>query len=389
MQSLPGWTDVLIVGAGPTGLTLGGALAGRGIPFLLVDRAADGANTSRAAVVHARTLEVLESLGVSERLRGAGRAVPRFSVRDRDRVLATVGFDGLPTRYPYALLVPQDVTEAILLARLRALGRDVARPWAATALRPEADAVAVELVSPGSPPATVRARYVVGADGMHGAVREAAGIGFPEQAYLQSFVLADVRMVWPLPGDEVMLFLAPGGLVVVAPLPGGRHRIVATLDEAPEHPDRADVQRLIDARGPARAGARVEEVVWSSRFRVHHGVADRFRAGRVLIAGDAAHVHSPAGGQGMNTGIQDAVALAAALGAALGPRHDEGALDAYAEDRRRVARRVVAFTDRMTRAATLRGAGARSARNVALRLAGRLPPVRRRLARELAELRSA
>jgi 2-polyprenyl-6-methoxyphenol hydroxylase-like FAD-dependent oxidoreductase len=388
MGSLPGRTDVVIVGAGPTGLTLGGALAARGIPFLLVDRAAEGANTSRAAVVHARTLEVLESLDVSEPLRAAGRVAPRFSVRDRDRVLATVGFEGLPTRYPYALMVPQDVTEAILLGRLRALGGDVARPWAATALRQDADGAAVDLVRPGAPVASVRAHYVVGADGMHGAVRKAAGIAFPEETYLQSFVLADVRMVWPLPDDEVMLFLAPDGLVVVAPLPGGRHRIVATLDAAPERPDRGDVQRLIDERGP-RAAARVEEVVWSSRFRVHHGVADRFRAGRVLIAGDAAHVHSPAGGQGMNTGIQDAVALGAALGAALGPGRNEGALDAYAEARRRVAKRVVAFTDRMTRMATVRGAGARSTRNLALRLAGRLPVVRRRLARELAELRSA
>jgi 2-polyprenyl-6-methoxyphenol hydroxylase-like FAD-dependent oxidoreductase len=193
-------------------------------------------------------------------------------------------------------------------------------------------------------------------------------------------------MRWALSTDEVMLFLSPEGLLVAAPLPGGRHRLVATMDDAPERPGLADVQRLLDERGPVTGAAQVDEIFWSSRFRVHHRLADRYRAGRILLAGDAAHVHSPAGGQGMNTGIQDAVALGHALADVLAGRADESRLDEYERTRRPVAERVVAFTDRMTHMATLPGHRARSVRNSAIRMIGRIPSVQRRLATELAEL---
>jgi 2-polyprenyl-6-methoxyphenol hydroxylase-like FAD-dependent oxidoreductase len=151
---------------------------------------------------------------------------------------------------------------------------------------------------------------------------------------------------------------------------------VAVVDEAPAAPGAAYVQALLDARSPGQA--HVHEAVWGSRFRVHHRVADHYRAGRLLLAGDAAHVHSPAGGQGMNTGIQD--------GYALGRAFAEDALDGYEPQRRPVAQRVVAFTDRMTRMATLRRRPARAARNAVLPLASRVPALRNRLVRELAEL---
>jgi len=386
MSILPGTTDVVIVGAGPTGLALADVLAREGISFVLVDRLAEGGNTSRAAVVHARTLEVLEQLEVTDRLRAAGIVVPVFTLRDRDRVLVTLRFDVLPTRYPYTLMVPQNVTEAILLARLRELHGDVFRPYEVSDLQQDSDGVSVTVTTEGQRH-TIQGRYVVGADGMHSTVRDRAGVSFAGGAYEESFALADVRMRWALSGDEVMLFLSPEGLVVIAPLPGGRHRIVATMDDAPEHPDIADVQRLLDTRGPAAAPARVEEIVWSSRFRVHHRVVDRYRAGRILLAGDAAHVHSPAGGQGMNTGIQDGVALGHVLSAVLTGRSDESRLDEYERTRRPVAQRVVSFTDRMTRMATLRDPRARALRNVAIGFVGRIPAFRRWLAMELSELR--
>jgi 2-polyprenyl-6-methoxyphenol hydroxylase-like FAD-dependent oxidoreductase len=389
MNTLPTTTDVVIVGAGPTGLTLACLLAAEGVSFVLVDRLAEGANTSRAAVVHARTLEVLEELKVTDRLRAEGHIVPQFTLRDRGQVLATIRFDKLPTRYAHTLMIPQNVTEAILVDRLRQLGSDVYRPCVVTDLRQDTDGVSVTLAADGQPPQTIRAKYLVGADGMHSTVREHAGIGFTGDSYGQSFVLADVRMSWPLGADEVMLFVSPEGLVVVAPLPGGRHRVVATVDDAPEHPDIADVQRLLDTRGPTTGTARVHEIVWSSRFRVHHRLADRYRAGRILLAGDAAHVHSPAGGQGMNTGIQDAVALGHALTAVLGNgRADESPLNQYEHTRRPVAERVVAFTDSMTRMATLRTRRSRAVRNAVIRVIARIPVVPRWLATELAGLRN-
>jgi 2-polyprenyl-6-methoxyphenol hydroxylase-like FAD-dependent oxidoreductase len=388
MNRLPAVTDVVIVGAGPTGLTLACVLAANKTSFVVLDRLAEGANTSRAAVVHARTLEVLEELSVTERLIREGHVTPRFTLRDRDRVLATIRFDTLPTRYPYTLMVPQQITEAILLDRLRELGGDVYRPCSVEDLRQDKDGVSVVVAGNGQEPQTVRARYVVGADGMHSTVRDHAGIGFTGEKYEQSFLLADVHMQWTLANDEVMLFFSPEGLVVVAALPHGVHRIVATVDDAPEHPSVSDLQQLLDTRGPARGSAKVLDIVWGSRFRVHHRLADHYRAGRILLAGDAAHVHSPAGGQGMNTGIQDGIALGHALSELLAGRADDSALDRYESTRRPAAKRVVAFTDRMTKMATLRQRRARAVRNAMIGVVGRVPPVVRNLATELAGLRN-
>ncbi len=385
-MTLPTRTDVLIVGAGPTGLTLACALAQAGISAVVIDRQATGSNTSRAAAVHARTLEVLEPLDVTRRMVDAGHVVPTFAIRDRDRVVARIRFERLPTLYPFVLMVPQSTTEAILSARLQELGGVIIRECAVTAVDQCADAVQVTVTHGDLVRHVIRAQFVVGADGMHSTVRKQSGIAFEGSAYEQSFVLADVRMSWALPRDEVMGYFSPDGLVIVAPLPQDRYRIVATVDEAPECPAIEDVQRLLDDRGPQSHPARIHDLVWSGRFQVHHRIAARYRAGRVLLAGDAAHVHSPAGGQGMNTGIQDAVVLSDALVTTL-RQGTEDALDVYERRRRPVAQRVVAFTDRMTRVATLRGHRARALRNTALGVVSQFPMVTRRLATELAGLR--
>ena len=372
-------TDVLIVGAGPTGLTLATALVTRGVRTTVIDRQAAGENTSRAAVVHARTLEVLEPLGVARTLVSRGIQAQRFTIRDRDRVLVPIGFEDLPTAYPYTLMVSQAVTEGVLLERLVDLGGQVQRPRTLVGLSQDS-ARATAHLDDGS---RVTARFVVGADGMHSAVREQAGIPFSGDSYADSFSLADVRLSGEVPSDEVILYFSPAGMVVVAPLPGGVHRIVATVAEAPEHPDAAFVQALLDTRGPQREPALVHEVLWGSRFRVHHRIADTYRAGRVVLAGDAAHVHSPAGGLGMNAGILDATSLSDALVAALAG--DTGALDAYGALRRPVAGQIVALADRLTRMATIRP-GLRGLRNLLLSTVSRLPAVRRQLAWRLSGL---
>ena len=372
-------TDVIVVGAGPSGLTLAAALAQRGVRTTVIDRQAEGANTSRAAVVHARTLEVLEPLDVARRLVARGIRARRFSVRDRDRVLMPIGFEELPTRYPYTLMVSQAVTESILLERFIELGGHVLRPRTLVDLHQDATGATVTLDNGQQ----LRARYAVGADGMHSTVRERAGIDFAGAAYGESFVLADVRLSGGVPSDEVILYFSPAGMVVVAPLPDGVHRIVATVDDAPEQPDIAFVQALLDTRGPKAERAVVHEVMWGSRFRVHHRLADAYRSGRVLLAGDAAHVHSPAGGQGMNAGILDAVALAEALTKALAG--NDAALDAYGAVRRPIAQEIVALADRLTRMAVVRP-GWRVLRNLLLSTLSRLPALRRQLAWRLSGL---
>jgi 2-polyprenyl-6-methoxyphenol hydroxylase-like FAD-dependent oxidoreductase len=383
---LPGRTDVLIAGAGPTGLTLACALAAHGIDHVIVDQAVQGGNTSRAAVIHSRTLEVLEEIGVTDELRRRGVVVPRFTIRDRDRALLHVPFGDLPTKYPYTLMLPQNITEEILGERLITSGGTVHRRHRLTGIDNGDHGVTATIAGPDTTVHRIRARYVVGCDGMHSAVRQQAGIGFTGDRYPQSFALADVGMDWPLPRDEVHLFFSPSGLVVVAPLPGDLYRIVATLDEAPETLGILDVQALLDARGPVAAPAAVRHVEWSSRFRVQHRLADVYRNGPVFLAGDAAHVHSPAGGQGMNTGIQDATALAELLADVLSGRTPATVLDRYETVRRPVALGVVAMTHRLTRAATARHPLTRFLRNTALHTAGRLRSVRHAFAMSLSEL---
>jgi 2-polyprenyl-6-methoxyphenol hydroxylase-like FAD-dependent oxidoreductase len=373
-------TDVLVIGAGPSGLTLAASLIKRGIATTIVDRQAAGANTSRAAVVNARTLEVLEGIDVATRLVKEGIQAPRFSIRDRARTLIPIDFSELPTDYPYALMVPQSTTEKLLLDRLVELGGSVIRPKTLASITTDDNSVTAAL-DDGD---VIRARYAVGADGVHSTVREQAGIGFQGGVYVESFALADVRLTGEAPVDEVILFWAKAGLTVVAPLPGGIFRIVAPVVDPPDQPSAQFVQQILDSRGPGAGRMVVTDVIWGSRFRIHHRVADTFRAGRILLSGDAAHVHSPAGGQGMNLSIQDAVALSDTLAAVLGGRPDT-LLDVYSAARRPIARQVVTMTDRLTRLATVPSA-ARPIRNTAIGLAGHIPAVRRALAWRLSGL---
>ncbi|WP_328395512.1 FAD-dependent oxidoreductase [Nocardia sp. NBC_00416] len=372
--------DVLIIGAGPVGLTAAVVLTQLGHDVVIVDSQAEGANTSRAAVVHSHTLELLEPYGVTPALVGRGLHTPDFTIRDRDQVLVAVPFDKLPTDYPYTLMISQADTEKFILQRLTELGVAVRRPVTVTTVVQDAELVTATL-SDGE---QIRARYLIGADGLHSVVREQAGIGFTGGSYAESFSLADIRVSGGVPEDEVILYFSPAGLVVVAPLPDGMYRIVATVDEAPHEPDIAFLQKLLDERGPQAHPAVVEEVVWGSRFRVHHRIADSFRQGRILLAGDAAHVHSPAGGQGMNLGIEDAVAAGTVLSRVL-RGEPESLLDEHAATRRRNTETVLSTAGQLTRLATM-PAAVRPLRNLVMRLAGGTSVVRNKLSWRLSGL---
>jgi len=381
-NTIPTETDVLIIGAGPTGLALAITLQQAGIRHIIVDKLEAGLNTSRAAVIHAHTLDVLDQIGVGGELAAHGMRMNTFTIRDQTRALVQLHFDGLPSSHSYLLMLPQDETERILTRRLEALGGGIHRGVTAAWVQQNEDHAWVELAGLGM----VRARYIVGGDGMNSIVRKSAGIEFEGGTFGESFVLADVMMdgVEQTQRSEVAMYFSTAGMLVAAPLPSGGFRLVATVDDAPERPNRCDIQALLDARtgGDSRT---VREVVWSSRFRVHHRLAGAYRKGRLLLMGDAAHVHSPAGGQGMNTGMVDAVVLGQLLIRAISGEGDS-VLDAYQKLRRPAAEEVLALSGRLTRMATVRGAGWRFIRNLILSLANRMPGFRKTLLMNLSGL---
>jgi 2-polyprenyl-6-methoxyphenol hydroxylase-like FAD-dependent oxidoreductase len=387
MPNLPSQTDVLIVGAGPVGLALAIELQRNRIPHVIIDKLPEGANTSRAVAIHARTLEALELCGVTRDLVARGVQVPIFRLRDRDRLLVEISFSEIPSRYPFVLMLPQDQTEQILSNHLRAAGGDVARPWEAIHIEDKDDGFVNVITEQDGTQASVRARYVAGCDGMHSFVRDWAGIQYEGGSYQEGFFLADAGIDWPPGPTEVSLFYSPHGIMVIAPLADGQYRIVAALDNPPPDASAADVQKILDERGPGIGYARVENVTWNSRFMIHHRIAQSMRKNRLILAGDSAHVHSPAGGQGMNTGIQEAIGLGQALNFVLAGRdEDQTRLEEWSKSRLEIAKRVVRFTDRLTRVATVQSTTLQNLRNAALEFAGRITPLKEVFAENLAEL---
>lgn len=373
-------TDVAIVGAGPSGLVAAIRLAELGIRVAIVDAAPAPAMESRAVLIHAASIEILDRLGLGQQLLERSRRVEAITITDGPRLLARLLFDGLDSRFPFALGLPQSDTEELLIERLERLGVAVMRRRRATAVTQDGDGCLLTGIDEGAQePWAAHCRYVIGADGKNSVIRDLIGLGFPGDAYAADFVLADVGLTPnPTPVDEARICLATQGVTVLGLLPSGRYRVIATSirgRDTPPAPDRAYLDELLDTH---RVGARTRESpVWSSRFRIAHQVADAFRVGRIVLCGDAAHVHSPAAGQGMNTGIADAYDLAGRIAHACSG--DQSGLDEYEAVRRPAALQVIRFTDRMTRMGLARTPIMRGVRNVAIRIFSRLPPVRRRI----------
>ncbi|SEB73170.1 FAD-dependent oxidoreductase [Terriglobus roseus] len=375
--------DVIIVGAGPTGLALAAELRRLGVNAMLFEKESYAGTTSRATVVHARTLEVLEPLGISKRLIDNGLILHTAHLREGSEIKATISFDDLPTAYSYILVCTQDRTESVLTQRLQELGGHVTRCIDVTSLAHTPDSVTLTYTAAGVLVQDITAGWVVGCDGLHSIVRQAAGIAFEGGDYEESFILADVEMDWPLGRDAMELFLHEAGLTLVVALPGGLYRIIATVADAPKHPTISDCQKILNER--TVPGAVVHNVHWSSRFRIQHRVARKLRQGRILIAGDAAHVHSPAGGQGMNTGIQDATTLAAALHQAIATG-DESGIAKWEAERLKIARNVVSTTDTMTKLAATSSPVMHAVRDAVLGLVGHVPVLGHAVARRLSEI---
>jgi 2-polyprenyl-6-methoxyphenol hydroxylase-like FAD-dependent oxidoreductase len=390
-SDIPSKTDVLIVGAGPTGLSLACGLARRGIDHVVIDHAPQPATYSHSTMLDARTLEALETIDANEPIVRRGQKIRHFSMRDGDEHLFQVDYAVLRTRYPFALILPEITVANVLAERLAAFGSPVLRPVTAVGLEQTADDVAVQLwdgsTRSGAPlRRTILARYVVGCDGMRSQIRSALQIPFVGSSHVEAFLMADVRMDWSLPRSDVQLFFSEHGLTVVAPLPDDRYRLLATVDRVVGAPELEDLQRLLAARGPRSDVPRIHDVVWSTCFGVDRSLAMHYRSGRVFLAGDAAHVHTPTEAQGMNAGIQDALYLAEHLGRVIRGHADDRSLDSYERDRRPIAESVFDLTRRMSRIATLRDPRHRRWRNRVLRTMGRIPGLPAALARRISGL---
>jgi 2-polyprenyl-6-methoxyphenol hydroxylase-like FAD-dependent oxidoreductase len=379
---------VLIVGAGPTGLALALFLLRHGVRARVLERGAAPVTESRALGVQARTLEVLHPTGVDADMVAHGIPVPAGTLHFDGGRLARISFAALPTAYPFVLILPQSDTERILETHLAAAGFVIERGVEVVGLTPDPDGVTVALRHADGREEHTRAPWLVGCDGAHSVVRQKLGVPFEGGVYDERFWLADVRLRWNERPGTLHLFLGRGGLLGVLPLPGGLHRLVITVPGAGVGEERtpalADVERLARSAGPPDLA--IEDAVWISSFRVPRRIARRFRVGRVFLAGDAAHVHSPAGGQGMNTGIQDVRNLAWKLAAVLRGAADERLLDSYEAERIPVARDVLQGTDALTRMVLLRRPLLRAVRDRLLPWLLGLPLVQRVAREQVAEL---
>lgn len=366
--------DVLVVGAGPTGLALAAQLCAYGIPFRVVDRSLDRVRESRALVVQPRTLEALAGFGVTDELVARGNPAIRIRMHLPKRVIRIPLFDiGLTdTAYPFLLFLSQAETESVLSAHLSARDVVVERGTELVRLEQKGSYVACHLRHGDGTEEVVEARYVVGCDGAHSAVRAQAGIGFDGYAYPQTFLLADLEVDGLEPG-AVHTYMSGEGMLFFFPLGSPATWRLLTM-RPPEAPDAEvtleSLQQLADRYSTERLTLR--DPVWMTDFRLHNRGATHYRAGSCFLVGDAAHIHSPAGGQGMNTGIQDALNLGWKLALCCRGEAPDELLDTYEAERAPVGRSVLRFTDRAFTFGTSRHPLVRLART---RIAPRLAPL--------------
>ncbi|HYG86041.1 MAG TPA: FAD-dependent oxidoreductase [Azospirillum sp.] len=352
-------SDVLIIGAGPTGLVLALWLTKLGGKVRIIDKTPEPGTTSRALAIQARTLELYRQVDLADAVVERGHQVPAVNFWAKGHPATRLSFETIGsdlTPYSFLQIFPQDQHERLLIERLEALGISVARQTELIHFEEERDQIIARLRGPDNHEEVCEAAYIAGCDGARSTVRKIIGTGFPGGTYRQVFYVADVEARGPTFNGELHVDLDEADFLAVFPLAGkGRARLIGTVrDERAEHADTLRFEDVSD-RAIHHLHVEVETVNWFSTYHVHHRVAEHFRKGRAFLLGDAAHIHSPAGGQGMNTGIGDAINLAWKLRAVLAGNAPDGLLDSYETERIGFARRLVATTDRVFSFATAEG----------------------------------
>src|SRR5215467_3105512 len=377
-------TDVLIVGAGPVGLFLANECARRNMRWRLIEERSSQSEHSKALAIFPRTLEIFDMAGIVAPFLEKANRVTKVTVMIRDHKLAHMTFEPDESPYPFVAMVPQDVTERLLLEQLRRKGGDV--EYEAKFILAEQDDQHVDVTIENKGKSTqVRAAVVVGCDGAHSAVRHQLNLPFEGAEYQGSFLLADVETNDALPADEMQLCPSEFGPVAIFPMSPTRRRVVATVENTEGDVPSLDlVRKVLAQRAPGAIEARA--LHWSSYFRIHHRQVARMRQARMFIAGDAAHIHSPFGGQGMNTGLHDVWNQVWKLDLVVRGRGNDGLLESYSAERRPVIKHVIETTDFLTRALGTPNKLAQTLRDAVIPMVSRLAPFQHAFVQRLSEL---
>ena len=384
MQDAVTDTDVLIVGAGPVGLFLANECARRGLRWRLVETRASQSIHSKALAIFPRTLEIFDMAGVVEPFLEQANRVTSVAVVTHGRTLAQMEFTPEESPYRFIAMVPQNVTEELLAKGLARKGGAVEYETTFVSAVQRNDYVTVTLDQKGRR-LDLTAAFVVGCDGAHSAVRHLLDLPFEGAEYDDSFILADVDTNEALPADQLQLCPSELGPVAIFPMGATRRRIVATIKNPEgDAPSLELVRAVLRERAPA--GIEVRTLHWSSFFRIHHRQVAQLRVGSIFIAGDAAHIHSPFGGQGMNTGLQDVWNLVWKLDLVLHGRGNEQLLESYSAERRPVIKQVIETTDFLTRALGTPSRLAQILRDTVIPMVSRLAPFQHAFVQRLSEL---
>jgi 2-polyprenyl-6-methoxyphenol hydroxylase-like FAD-dependent oxidoreductase len=380
--------QVLVAGAGPVGMTMAAALKRLGVSVRIVDPAPARTDKSKALVVWPRTLELLDIHGTVRGYLDAGLRGTGARIFANGRELVHLSFDAARSTYRFTLFLPQNETERLLEEDLAQRGVAVERRVGLQSFTDDGAGITATLSHPDGRSETARFAYLVGCDGAHSAARHGLASEFEGVTEPSNFVLADLFIDGDLSPQELTVCWQPDGIMAFFPIVGGRFRVIADLGTAPgetsPEPTLAEVQALVDARGPK--GLRVRDPVWLSRFHINERKVKDYRKGRVFLAGDAAHIHSPAGGQGMNTGMQDAFNLAWKLALVCQGRARDSLLDSYSPERSAIGDQVLRNASQMTHVAIMRNPILQELRNLAAGALGHIPALRQRMVDQLTEL---
>ena len=387
--SVAGSCPALVVGAGPVGLTLAAHLHHHGLPCRIIDRAPAPSDKSKALVLWGRSLEMLDDLGIAEDFLRAGVFLNAAHLHSGARSLARIQFMLEGTEYPRPFMLAQSETERLLAEYLQRVGIEVERRVELTSFTEQGERVVATLRHAEGREEQIGCDWLLGCDGAHSTVRHLLKMDFTGEAEQNDFILADCRVEGSLPLDELSLFWHHKGVLAFFPFAAGRCRIIADMGTArttdrPPEPSLSDVQNIVNERGPT--GVRLSEPHWLAGFRIHERKVAEYRRGRVFLAGDAAHIHSPAGGQGMNTGMQDTWNLAWKLALVQKGRGRPSLLDSYTIERSAVGEIVLRNATRLTRVATLRNPLGQFFRNRLVEILGKLSSFRRNFVRDLTEM---